>query len=405
MRTAFFRCFPAVLLILCLFLGSALAEPAGEEPGVTVYFPNWNVYSDSLNQVKNLPWERLDCINHAFWKVAPEDGGFALVSTDPWADTDPYNPLAHFPQYAECAKQHPDTKILLSIGGWTECGYFSEMALTAESRGSFIRSCLETLDAYPFLSGLDIDWEYPGVAREGGDGDEGNPVLGDDKTNYTLFLKELREAMDEHFGPGSKLLTVCAGASVSTLSKQDYASLYPYVDRINLMTYDLAGSWDDHTGHHTALLGRASADTAVKYLLDQGVPEGKIAIGSPLYSHGWKMNSLSGNLVGAAAKSLPNGDLTWRELLPLEQAAVPEGASGWHADYDEKAEAAYLWNDDPSSSDYLTFYTYESTASLDAKLRYIREHSLGGLIVWQVHGDSAEADWPMITQMHQALHP
>ncbi len=369
---------------------------------MTVYFPNWNIRSDSRAQVRCLPWDRLEGVNHAFWKVAPRDGGFALVPIDPWADTDPANLLAHFPQYAECAKRYPNKKILLSIGGWAACGCFSAMALTSASRASFIRSCLETLDAYPLLSGLDIDWEYPGVARPP-QGDEGNPVVGDDKTNYTLFLKELREALDGHFGPGRRMLTVCAGAGLSTLAHQDYAALHPYVDRINLMTYDMAGPWNAQTGHHTALYGRTSADTAVRCLLSQGVPAEKIAIGSPLYSHGWKLKEPAPNPVGAPAKALQAHDLRWCELRLLERAAVPEGVPGWHAGYDAKAEAAWLWNDDPASDDDLTFYTYESADSLNAKLNYIREHRLGGLIVWEVHGDSMEADWPMITQMHQGL--
>ena len=392
-------------LVFTVFLSAAFAESPKEGSGVTVYFPNWNIYSDSRCDVKGLPWDRLDCVNHAFWEVVPKDGGFAVISTDPWADTDPDNPVAHFPQYAECAEKFPDTKILVSIGGWTDSGHFSEMALTAESRGSFIQSCLETLDAWPFLSGLDIDWEYPGVARDPEDeNDEGNPVVGDDWTNYTLLLKELREALDEHFGTGKKILTVCAGASVGySLSMQDYASLHPYVDRINLMTYDMAGPWEEVTGHHTALLGENSAETAVKYLLDQGVPVEKIAIGSPLYCHGWKMNERSQEVVGAAAE--PIGDLTWHELLPLEQAAVPEGTPGWHMGYDDRKKAGWLWNDDPASPDYLSFYTYDSAASLQAKLDYINEHGLGGLIVWEVHGDSIDNDWPMITRMHDTLHP
>ena len=184
---------------------------------------------------------------------------------------------------------------------------------------------------------------------------------------------------------------------------QDYASLHPYVDRINLMTYDMAGPWEEVTGHHTALLGENSAETAVNYLLDQGVPAEKIAIGSPLYCHGWKMSEPAQDTVGAAAT--PIDDLTWHDLLPLEQAAVPEGTPGWHMGYDEQKEAGWLWNDDPASSDYLAFYTYDSAASLQAKLDYINEHGLGGLIVWEVHGDSIDNDWPMITRMHDTLHP
>ena len=392
-------------LTFALLPGIVCAETIKEEPGVTVYFPNWNIYSDSRQDVKGLPWDRIDCVNHAFWEVIPQDGGFAIVSTDPWADTDPDNPVAHFPQYEECAEKYPDTKILISIGGWTDSGHFSEMALTAESRGSFIRSCLETLDAYPFLSGLDIDWEYPGVEREPeSEDDEGCPVVGDDWTNYTLLLKELREALDEHFGAGSKILTVCAGASVGwSLSKQDYASLHPYVDKINLMTYDMAGSWEENTGHHTVLLGDNSAETAVKYLLEQGVPAEKITIGSPLYSHGWKMREPAEETVGAAADAID--DMVWHDLMAIEQAAVPEGTPGWHKSYDTEKGAAWLWNDDPEAPEYLNFITYESTESLAAKLDYINANGLGGLIVWEVHGDSIDNDWPMITQMHNGLHP
>ena len=397
--------FLTAMLACALFLGGACAETTKEEPGVTVYFPNWNIYSDARCDVRGLPWERLDCVNHAFWEVVPVEGGFAVASTDPWADTDEYNANAHFPQYAECAEKYPGTKILISIGGWTDSGHFSEMALTAESRGTFIQSCLDTLDAYPFLGGLDIDWEYPGVARDPEDeSDEGNPVVGDDRTNYTLLLKELREALDEHFGAGQKLLTVCAGASVGySLCEQDYASLHPYVDRINLMTYDMAGSWEENTGHHTALYGEVSADTAVKYLLEQGVPAEKIAIGSPLYSHGWKMDGPAEETVGAPGQAI--GDLEWHDLAAIEEAAAAEGTPGWHKGYDKEREAAWLFNDDPASPNYLDFITYDSAESLQAKLDYINANGLGGLIVWQVHGDSIDSDWPMITEMHNGLHP
>ena len=234
--------------------------------------------------------------------------------------------------------------------------------------------------------------------------DEGCPVVGDDWTNYTLLLKELREALDEHFGQGTKLLTVCAGASVGwSLSKQDYASLHPYVDKINLMTYDMAGSWEENTGHHTALLGEVSADTAVKYLLEQGVPAEKITIGSPLYSHGWKMREAAEETVGAPADAID--DMTWHDIMAIEQAAVPEGTPGWHKGYDAEKGAAWLWNDNPEAPEYLDFITYESTESLAAKLDYIKANGLGGLIIWEVHGDSIDNDWPMITQMHKGLHP
>ncbi|MBR1585929.1 MAG: glycoside hydrolase family 18 protein [Clostridia bacterium] len=400
----------ALLIMLYSLFASrgAPAVPAGQaaaESQLTVYFANWDVYASASAQVKNLPWDRLDCVNHAFWKIVPANGGFAIAPTDAWADIDPDNPQAHFPQYAAYARKYPGVEILLSIGGWTCSGLFSQMCLTESGRASFIQSCLDTLAAYPFLRGIDIDWEYPGVARKGSGSDEGNPVAGDDFTNYTLLLKELRAGLDGRFGNGQKRLTVCAAASTDILAKQDYASLYPYVDRINLMTYDMTGISSAVTGHHTPLYGDPSADTAVKYLLRQGVPAARIAIGSPLYSHGWKNVSLNGNVLGASGKGISGATRKWKTVNAYEQAAVPQGEPGWHFGYDEQAQAAYLWNDDPASADYRVFLTYENARSLDAKLRYIRAQGLGGLIVWESGGDDAASGFPMLTRMYRGLHP
>lgn len=402
-------------LALLLFLVSLFPSPlvpscsvaqAKEASSLTVYFPNWNVYSAADSQVKDLPWQRLDCIHHAFWKIISKNGGYAIVSTDPWADTDPGNPKAHFPQYERLTRQYPKVRVLLSIGGWTCCGLFSQMALTRESRASFIQSCVDTLQAYPFLSGIDLDWEYPGVARKGSGNDEGNPVAGDDFTNYTLLLRELRAALDAAFGAGTRQITVCAAASTEILTHQDYASLFPYVNRINLMTYDMTGAYNAQTSHHAALFGAVSADSAVKYLQAQGVPAGKIAIGTPLYSHGWKYTTDWADPLYAPAVGLSGGgSRLWRDLQAWESAAVPSGIPGWHTGYDEQAQAAYLWNDDPGSASYRHFYTYENARSLDAKLRYIHQHGLGGIIVWQSGGDDSRAGWPMLTRMYRTLHP
>ena len=373
------------LLLTAPVLGALGAKPArvAEKPVSALYFPNWNIYADPTQQVKNLPWQYADCIYHAFWHVVPKDGGFAIESIDPWADTDESNPLPHFRQYREMAARYPDARILLSIGGWTCCGHFSEMALTEESRASFIQSCLDTLDEYPFFSGLDLDWEYPGVPRAVGVGGEGCPVAGDDWNNYTALLKELRAALDDHFGKGNKQLTVCAGAPLPVLRQQDYAMLHKYVDAINVMTYDMVGDDAAFTGHHAALYGEASADTAVKYLLSQGVPVGKLRIGCPLYSRGWRMAEGYADPVGAPVLQVVDSVL-WHDLKRLETAP------GWHAEYDADARAAYLWNDDPASPDDRVFYSYDSERSLEDKLTYIQEKGLGGLILWESGGDSAD---------------
>ena len=54
-------------------------------------------------------------------------------------------------------KRNPNLKILVSVGGWTWSGAFSDAALTKESRKTFIESAVAFVAKYN-LDGLDIDW-------------------------------------------------------------------------------------------------------------------------------------------------------------------------------------------------------------------------------------------------------
>ena len=68
--------------------------------------------------------DKLTHINYAFADV--KDGriveGFARDAEN-------------FKLLADLRRQHPHLRILISVGGWTWSGNFSDAALTAESRG------------------------------------------------------------------------------------------------------------------------------------------------------------------------------------------------------------------------------------------------------------------------------
>ena len=63
-----------------------------------------------------------------------------------------------------CARAIPNLKILVSVGGWTWSGGFSDVALTPREPAKFVESAVEFVRRHD-LDGFDVDWEYPGPAR------------------------------------------------------------------------------------------------------------------------------------------------------------------------------------------------------------------------------------------------
>ena len=49
------------------------------------------------------------------------------------------------------------TKIVLSVGGWGGCQYFSQTMSSSPNRGTFIANLASTVSTYG-LDGIDIDW-------------------------------------------------------------------------------------------------------------------------------------------------------------------------------------------------------------------------------------------------------
>ncbi|MBR1930837.1 MAG: hypothetical protein IJ833_05095 [Lachnospiraceae bacterium] len=438
------------------------AIPSGEETSggaVIVYFANWNLDNKPAEQggeVAGIPWDKVSYINHAFWAVAPADGStrssieqrnsgegartaFKIVSTDAKSDYEDTTPSAvnadmprnHFAEYAAYSEQYPDVNVMISIGGWSRSGYFSEMAYTEEGRQSCIQSCLDLMDEYPWIDGIDIDWEYPAGSKDGeraseGNGDEGCPIFGsasEDNANFATFLSELRTALDEHFGKGSKKLTACASASTGwTLPCQDWAAFAPYLDMINIMTYDLAGVWDDSAGHAGSFI---SAKSAAVYFKMLDIPMSKLCIGSPLYTTTLLLKEVpsTGIAIGAPIEGYKpvSEEMEEAQVEAFEAEAVSgytvvrsgsqwvlnetfdNGGVGWHQVYDDKKGGAYLYNDDEASPYYKWFISYENHLSLQEKLDYIRDMGLAGIIVWETSQDDAQHSF--VTQMGDNLIP
>ena len=168
---------------------------------------------------------------------------------------------------------NPDLKVMVSVGGWGS-GRFSEMAASEQTRKSFAATCMKAIGEYG-LDGIDIDWEYPTSSSAG---ISSSP---EDKENFTLLMRDLREAIGTDY-----LLTFADYADTTFVN---YREVMPYVDFVNLMTYDIA----DPPYHHSALYrseitGVLSVSEAVNHHLEAGVPLTQLVMGMPFYGRGSK---------------------------------------------------------------------------------------------------------------------
>lgn len=270
---------------------------------------------------------------------------------------------------------NPDIKFIISLGGWSNGG-FSEAASTKETRAFFNKSAIELMKKHK-LDGLDIDWEFPCSSVSGiGSSPE-------DKENFTLLLKDLREALNEEGAKDNRyyMLTIAAGADQYFIDGTNMGEAQKYLDYVMLMTYDLRGGFQILTGHHTNLytptgdLFRISVDSSVKSFIKAGVPAEKLLVGVAFYGRKWTgvPNVNNGHLQMAASTGGTIIDYT-----ELESEFISK--NGYTRFWDDESKAPYLFNGD-------TFISYDDEESIICKADYVKENGLKGLMFWLYDAD------------------
>ena len=274
--------------------------------------------------------------------------------------------------------KNPGLKILISVGGWTWSGNFSDMALTKANRQKFIDSSIEFIQRHQ-LDGIDLDWEYPGLPGMG------NTHRKEDKKNFTRLLKQFRKSLDELGNADQKhyLLTIAAGAFEDYLNHTEMKKAQRYLDFVNIMTYDFTGAWNPKTGHHSNLYASSfdpegnSCNKAVSMFMQRGVPAEKIVLGVPFYGRGWQEVNPQQNGLYQDARGL-EGDFSYKSLV---EKFINK--SGFVRLWDESARSPFLWNGNDSK-----FITYDDPASLNEKCEYIKKNGLRGVLFWEYHADN-----------------
>ncbi|MEU9333401.1 glycosyl hydrolase family 18 protein [Streptomyces sp. NPDC048290] len=439
------------------------------------YFANWRTGKDGRPAylASDIPWDKITHINYAFAGVdAANKISIGAAGADnpntgmsfpgvPGAELDPALPYkGHFNLLTKFKKQHPDVKTLISVGGWTDSGGFYKTTTNADGSvnqagiDTFADSAVEFLRTYGF-NGLDIDYEYPTSMK-----DAGNPAdwtvanarragLG---KSYAALMKTLREKLDRASAADGKhyLLTVAAPSSGYLLRGMETFQVQKYLDYVNIMSYDLHGTWNEHVGPNAALyddgkdtelagsgiyttsqyggIGYLNTDWAYHYFRGS-MPAGRINIGVPTYTRGWK--NVQGGTDGlwgkASATSCPPGsgltkcgdgavgiDNVWHDK-DTNGAESPAGFNPmWHAKnlekgivpdylpkfglpantrltgsyvrkYDPTLVSPWLWN-----AEKKVFISTEDEQSIGAKADYVLDKGLGGTMIWELAGDY---DW------------
>jgi chitinase len=280
--------------------------------------------------------------------------------------------------------KNPDLKILVSVGGWTWSGGFSDVALTPVSRRRFVDSLVSFAIRHG-LDGVDIDWEYPGLPGYG------NPHRPEDRQNFTALMADLRASLDAA-GIGQKrryLLSFAAGAFPDFLSHTEMDKVQASVDFVNLMSYDFReADADPEAGHHANLYThpsdpkQLSADRAVRDFVAAGVPAGKLVLGVPFYGRAW--GEVNGDNAGLYQQGKPVTEAIETSFGSLADKLVDRG--GYVRHWDRQAQAPFLWNKEKR-----IFISYEDPESLRLKCRYILEQGMAGAMFWEYYADRTGA--------------
>lgn len=406
---------------------SSPASAAKTKGGQVVgYFIEWGIYGRNY-KVKDVETsgsaDELTVINYAFGNVAPDgDGNVVCKLGDEWADyqkpwtaeesvtgeevTWPQPLLGNFQQLRALKELHPDLNVLISLGGWTWSKYFSDAALTNESRRQFVSSCIDLFikgnlpdpgwggmggpgAAAGVFDGIDVDWEWPGS-----EGNAGNIIRPEDKHNFTKLLQEFRKQLHAYGKQTHEdyLLTAFLPASPAKIDAGvEVGAVFGALTFATVQGYDFHGTWEPATNHQSNLYSSPddptspafSDDFVVNAYLSRGAPPEKVVVGVPFYSRGWTgVASENHGLYQPAAGAAPG---TWEAGVDDYKVAKQRLGSGFTRYEDTQAGAAWLF-------DGTTFWTFDDPPVMTAKAEYVREHKLGGIMFWELSGDTPDGE-------------
>ena len=363
------KCIIHVLSGVLLLLASCGNNPQSREYMVVGYVAGFRSYDFSQIDATSLTH-----INYAFANII--DGQVMFGSDkidDNERNSDDIRALTALKEV------NPELKVLVSVGGWGWSGNFSDAALSDSSRERFAVSAAAFVREHG-LDGIDLDWEYPNHPGAG------NIFRPEDVHNFTLMLGCVRKHLDSLSAEQGRkeryLLTIATGASELYAANTELGALQQHLDFINIMTYDFHHGASYQTGHHANLYLSSSdapdgdaTERAVDIHIRDGVPPSKLNIGIPFYGRIWKGVEPLNNGLYREARTTGAG-MSYADVLK----ALADPAYTRY--YDTSAASPFLWNERDS-----IFISYEDEGSIAARMEFIKERGLGGVMFWEYTED------------------
>ncbi|KAI1771875.1 glycoside hydrolase superfamily [Hypoxylon cercidicola] len=202
-----------------------------EEPASFIsvgYYESWNMDRPCLTMKTKSLSAMGESYTHMHWGFGTISDSLEVGVNDSYGQWDDFKRL-----------KDSGIKTIFSLGGWgdstnPETYDILRRAVSPDGREHFTDSLASFADEHG-LSGIDIDWEYPGAADIPGI----PPGQKEDGDNYLEMLKLLRSKLDS-----SKTISIAAPASYWYLRPFPIGDMAEYLDYIVYMTYDLHGQWD-----------------------------------------------------------------------------------------------------------------------------------------------------------------
>ena len=319
----------SVFLLAAVLISACSPKNTGNkelEPVVLAYVTSWTDDVPDPTYITH--------INYAFGHVNDEFNGVRIDNED------------RLKLMVRLKETKPELKVMLSIGGWGS-GRFSEMAADENNRKAFAVDCQRVVEQFG-LDGIDLDWEYPGSSAAK------ISASPEDTDNFTLLVRDIREEIGS-----DKLLTFASAANAQYV---DFKAVEPYLDFVNIMTYDMNKPGNDPYPYHNAGLYRSehtwelSVEEAVDAHIDAGIPPQKLTLGIPFGGKG---------------------------LRGVRFSNIQE-QTGYTQQWDDIAKAAYLADEEGNF-----VHTYEEPRAIAYKCEYLHSKDLLGAMYWQYSADDS----------------